>query len=135
MHEGLAHERNVPMIVRANAVSVRCDPRKIKQAVINLVQNALEASPAGATVEMVAESAGPGGEVSLRILDRGAGIEDGLRDKVFEPGVTTKARGSGLGLTIARALSRQHGGDLALLAREGGGCAAVMRLPSTEACP
>ena len=135
MHEGLAHERNVPMIVRANAESVRCDPRKIKQAIINLVQNALEASPAGTAVEMVAESAGQGGEVSLRILDRGAGIEAGLRDKVFEPGVTTKARGSGLGLTIARALLRQHGGDVALLPREGGGCAAVMRLPGAEAGP
>jgi signal transduction histidine kinase len=135
MHEGLAHEKNVRMSVRSSADSVRCDPRKIKQAIINLVQNALEASPPGAAVELVAESAGQGGEVSVRILDRGAGIEDGLRDKVFEPGVTTKARGSGLGLTIARALLRQHGGDLALLSREGGGCAAVMRLPGAERRP
>ena len=132
MHEGLAHEKNVPIIVRANAESVRCDPRKLKQAIINLVQNALEASPAGAAVEIEAEGAQPGSEVSLRVLDRGAGIEAGLRDKVFEPGVTTKARGSGLGLTIARALLRQHGGDLALLPREGGGCVAAMRLPRVE---
>ena len=132
MHEGLAHERNVPMIVKASAASVRCDPRKIKQAIINVVQNALEASPAGATVELWAEHVGQGNEVSLRILDRGAGIADDLHHKVFEPGVTTKARGSGLGLTIARSLLRQHGGELTLHAREGGGCAAVMRLPSGE---
>ena len=135
MHEGLAHDKNVRVIVRANAESVRCDPRKMKQAVINLVQNALEASPSGAAVEMAAESAGSGGEVSVRVLDRGPGVEEALRDKVFEPGVTTKARGSGLGLTIARALLRQHGGDLALLPREGGGCSAVMRLPGAEARP
>ena len=109
------------------------DEAALKQAIINLVQNALEASPPGAAVELEAENAG--GEVRLRILDRGAGIEDGLLDKVFEPGVTTKTRGSGLGLTIARALLRQHGGDLALHGRAGGGCTAVLRLPGAEARP
>ena len=62
MHEGLAHEKNVSMLVRAEAGSVRCDRRKIKQAIIKLVQNALEASPAGVAVEMEAEeSTGQGG--------------------------------------------------------------------------
>jgi signal transduction histidine kinase len=132
MHEGMAHQRNVRLMVKADALEallVRCDPRKMKQAITNLVQNALEASSADSTVEIAAES---GNEVCIRVLDRGPGIDGEIADRVFDAGVTTKARGSGLGLTIARALLRQHGGDLTLAARQGGGCVATACLPSKE---
>ena len=132
MHEGTARERNVRLVVRAEAQLVRCDPRKIKQAVINLVQNAIEASPGGAAVEL---ESGGSGKVQARVLDRGPGVADELGDKIFEPGVTTKARGSGLGLTIARALVRQHGGDVTLAPREGGGTMATIALPAEEGKP
>jgi len=100
--------------------------------VINLVQNAMEASPPGELVEIEVEG---GDRVRARVRDRGPGIEAELLGKVFEPGVTTKARGSGLGLTIARALLRQHGGDLTLAARPGGGTVATMELPAPGATP
>jgi two-component system sensor histidine kinase HydH len=129
MHEGTARERDLRLVVKGDARAVRCDPRKIKQAVINLVQNAIEASPPGACVEVHIDD---DQAVRTSVLDRGPGIAAELSDKVFEPGVTTKARGSGLGLTIARALVRQHGGDVALAAREGGGTVATMSLPSEE---
>jgi len=130
MHEGMARERNVRLVVKAQARAVRCDPRKIKQAVINLVQNAIEASPENEWVEIESEG---DGQARATILDRGSGIEAPLRDNVFQPGVTTKPRGSGLGLTIARALLRQHGGEVTLSPRAGGGTVAAMQLPGQEA--
>jgi signal transduction histidine kinase len=128
LHEGMARERSVDLAVRAGEVPARCDPRKAQQILINLVQNALDAAPAGSAVEIEAERA-PGGGARIRVLDRGRGVEPRLAHDVFSPGVTTKAAGSGLGLTIARALARQHGGDVALSARAGGGTAAEVVLP------
>jgi signal transduction histidine kinase len=132
LHEGMARERGVEIAVRAPAVPVRCDPRKAKQVLVNLVQNALDASPTGAAVEIEAE-AGTDGGARVRVLDRGRGLEPALAAQVFSPGVTSKADGSGLGLTIARALARQHGGDVDLVPRPGGGTAAVMTLPGRAA--
>jgi signal transduction histidine kinase len=128
LHEGMAQERGVALEVTVPPLSARCDPRKVKQVLINLVQNALDVAPRGSAVTLTGEAAEGGGCV-LRVLDRGRGLEPGLGARVFEPGVTTKPAGSGLGLTIARSLARQHGGDLALEARAGGGTAAVLRLP------
>ena len=128
LHEGMARERAVEIAVRAAPVPVRCDPRKAKQVLINLVQNALDAAPAGSTVEIEAERLADGG-ARVRVLDRGRGLDPGLAAEVFSPGVTSKPGGSGLGLTIARALARQHGGDVSLAARPGGGTAAEVLLP------
>jgi signal transduction histidine kinase len=128
VHEGMAQERNLTLSSHVEQVTVTCDPRKIEQILLNLVQNAMEASPAGAAVEL--ETSQQAGQAEVRVLDRGAGLNPDLADRAFEPGVTSKPQGSGLGLTIARALARQHGGDLELRAREGGGCAAVLRLPT-----
>ena len=130
LHEGMAHERSVSIEVRVADTTALCDPRKIEQVLLNLVQNALEASPAGTTVEIEASHDSEG--VQVRVLDRGPGVAAEVGARVFEPGVTSKAQGSGLGLTIARALARQHGGDLDLGGRDGGGCVAVLRLPAAH---
>ncbi|GEJ59013.1 sensor histidine kinase [Anaeromyxobacter diazotrophicus] len=129
LHEGLARQRGVRIEVRGGQAEARCDERKVKQILINLLQNALEASPAGAAIELWVLPPADGA-VSLHVLDRGPGLDPALSGRAFEPGITSKARGSGLGLTIARALARQHGGEVELAPREGGGCAAVLRLPA-----
>jgi signal transduction histidine kinase len=130
LHEGLAHERGVQLELRVAPAVARCDPRKVKQLLINLVQNALEASPSGSRVEV--ETAAIAGLARAAVLDRGRGLDPGLGDRLFEAGVTTKDRGSGLGLPIARQLARQHGGELTLRPRDGGGTVAELVLPGPD---
>ncbi|HVO21897.1 MAG TPA: HAMP domain-containing sensor histidine kinase [Anaeromyxobacter sp.] len=132
LHEGMARERTVTLLLEGAAVMARCDPRKVKQVLINLVQNALDASPPGGEVRIAAERSEAGGAL-VRVLDRGRGVDPGLGESVFLPGITTKANGSGLGLTIARSLARQHGGDLLLRSRTGGGTEALLVLPAVPA--
>jgi signal transduction histidine kinase len=118
--------------VRAAApVRVPCDARKVKQIVINLMQNAIEASARGGEITIEVAD-GPGG-ARVSLLDRGGGLAETIAAHAFEAGATTKPKGSGLGLTIARALARQHGGELTLSARPGGGCIAELTLPRSAA--
>jgi signal transduction histidine kinase len=133
MHEGMAQERGVALQAGDAPVEARSDPRKLRQILINLVQNAIDASPRGGVVELEAERGGDG--AVLRVLDRGRGLPQALGEEAFKPGVTTKESGYGLGLTIARALARQHGGELVLRPREGGGTAAEVTLPATPSAP
>ena len=127
LHEGVASDRGLFLEVRGQATA-RCDPRKVKQVLINLVQNAIDASSPGSAVEV--EVGEDGGGARVAVLDRGGGLDPGVADRVFEPGVTSKAGGSGIGLTVARALARQHGGELRLAPRPGGGLVAELALPA-----
>lgn len=136
LHEGVAGERRVQLRARGRARAV-CDPRKVEQILINLVQNALEVAPAGTAVEIEVVDARPE-QVRVHVRDQGPGLDDALRERLFEPGVTGKRDGSGLGLTIARALARQHGGELELDDHSpagNSGCEASLTLPTREAPP
>ncbi len=130
LHEGMAHQKNVSLQLSAAAqVQSSCDSRKVKQILINLVQNALEASPPGATIEVVLLP-GPYEGARVEVRDRGPGIAPDVSAHLFQPGATTKERGTGLGLALARARARQHDGELSLKDREGGGCIATLTLPA-----
>ncbi len=133
LHEGMAHQKSVSLQLSAAAqVQSSCDSRKVKQILINLVQNALEASPPGATIELVLLP-GPQAGARVDVRDRGPGIAPDVSAHLFQPGATTKERGTGLGLALARALARQHDGELSLKDREGGGCIATLTLPARVA--
>jgi signal transduction histidine kinase len=133
LHEGLARERGVRLMVTGARAAVRCDPRKVQQTLVNLVQNALDATPAGKVVELHCQRVG--GQAIVLVLDQGPGVEPAIASHLFEPGTTTKAKGTGLGLTIARALARQHGGELTLGKRDGGGARAELVLPAEPPLP
>ncbi len=133
LHQGIAAKRNVTLsLVTVAAEPIVCDPRKAKQVLVNLVQNALEAAPAGSRIEARTEPESSGGALFI-IQDEGPGIAAKVRGRLFEPGITTRQDGSGLGLTIARAIAEQHGGTLELQEPSAGGCRAVLQLPSQPA--
>jgi signal transduction histidine kinase len=129
LHEGMAHERGVSLRVDAKELSVKADVRKLKQVLINLVQNALHVTGAEGAIDLVVRPDANG--ASVLVMDRGPGVQNA--ERAFEAGVTTKDRGSGLGLTVSRLLARQHGGDVRLLPRDGGGTIAELTLPSAPA--
>jgi signal transduction histidine kinase len=129
MHQSLAEEQDVQLALSVfPGARVRADRRKLKQILINLVQNALDASPRGARIEVLVEPAAAGA-VRVAVVDDGPGVDPELLARVFDAGVTTKESGSGLGLTLSRALARQHGGELTLAPAADGGCVAELLLP------
>jgi signal transduction histidine kinase/putative methionine-R-sulfoxide reductase with GAF domain len=108
---------------------LRVDAEKIKQVVINLVQNAIEAMPGGGAVTV--ESGLRDGRVRVAVRDRGPGLPEGL--DVFQLFVTTKARGTGLGLSIAQQIVLEHGGEIAAESTPGHGATFTVTLPSATA--
>jgi signal transduction histidine kinase/putative methionine-R-sulfoxide reductase with GAF domain len=107
----------------------RMDAEKVKQVVINLVRNAVEAMPAGGTVTL--ETALVDGQAQLVVRDNGPGLPEGV--DVFQLFVTTKPKGTGLGLSIVQQIVLQHGGEIAASSPPGQGAAFTIRLPITAA--
>jgi signal transduction histidine kinase len=104
---------------------VLIDQDKFKQVVLNLCKNAVEAMPEGGTLTVQAHNSGQ--RVHLEITDTGGGIPDHVN--IFEPFVTTKNKGSGLGLPIVRQIVKAHGGTLTYASTPGAGTTFVVALP------
>jgi two-component system, NtrC family, sensor kinase len=100
-------------------LQVKVDADRFKQVLVNLLTNALQASPGKQPKVMVAWSAS-GRRVQLEIRDHGSGMAKEVRDRAFHPFFTTKADGTGLGLAIAYSLVRAHGGRLRIESRNPG---------------
>ncbi len=123
----LANERQVSLTVEA-AGSARADREQLRRAAVNLVRNAVEAAPAASDVEMLAHATN--GEAVIEVRDRGAGLSGDARASLFRPFYTTKEKGTGLGLALAKKVADAHGGTLALEDREGGGTVARLAIPA-----
>jgi two-component system, NtrC family, sensor kinase len=91
--------------------TVQADGSKLRQVLVNLVGNAIDACAAEGAVVMLIDDPQPG-IVTIEISDTGTGMALGVRERIFEPFFTTKPAGSGLGLAISRAIARAHGGDV-----------------------
>ena len=114
--------------VRPDLPLVMGDQEKLKQVVLNLCQNAVEAMPQGGSLTVRADHAD--GQVTLEVRDTGDGIPDGL--DIFELFTTTKPSGMGLGLAVVRQIVLAHDGTITYTTEPGQG--AVFRL-SLPACP
>ncbi|MCC6363970.1 MAG: hypothetical protein IT165_10620 [Bryobacterales bacterium] len=108
----------------ANGIVIEETNRElIRQIVLNLLLNAIQATPAGKAVTVALEH-----PAMLRITDQGPGIDPKLRERIFEPFFTTKVKGTGLGLAIVRRNVKLLGGEVELHCPEGGGTQITVRL-------
>ena len=103
------------------------DAELLERVAVNLVRNALDASPEGATVTVRTRAAG--GVAELAVLDRGEGVPEDIREQIFNPFFTTKASGIGLGLAISAKIVDEHGGQITLETDPGRGSTFIVRLP------
>jgi len=107
--------------------TILMDKRHMKQALLNLIQNAMAAMPKGGTLGISARARND--EVLIAVSDTGTGIPEELLTKIFEPYFTTKKNGTGLGLTITFKIIKEHSGDISLDSKEGRGSTFTIHLP------
>jgi signal transduction histidine kinase len=110
--------------------TVRADAFRLKQVFRIILENALAACPEPVVIDIEQTPAELGGRPALRVAvrDSGPGVPEDVRDRLFEPFVTTKTKGTGLGLAIARRIVEAHDGWIAL-GNSGPGCEVVIVLP------
>ncbi len=107
------------------------DEGQLRQALLNLLRNAREAMPGGGPIEVRVMGEGMG--VVVDVDDRGGGISDEIRARVFDPFFSTKGEGTGLGLAITRHIVQAHGGSITCEPRESGGTRFRIALPIAPA--
>jgi two-component system, NtrC family, sensor histidine kinase HydH len=119
-------------------VTIRADLGQVQQVMLNLLLNALDATPHGGTIRLeLHEETGREKEKNdqswmvLRISDTGCGLPAGLGARIFEPFVSTKETGLGLGLSICKRIVEAHEGEIQAADRPGGGAVFTVRLPLT----
>jgi signal transduction histidine kinase len=119
----------VSLDVRApdTALVADVDRGQICTVLVNLYLNALDAMPRGGRLEVSTEAAAD--HAVLRVTDTGPGLAPAMAARLFTPFVSTKATGTGLGLTISRRIVEEHGGALRAGNRPGGGAVFQVRLP------
>jgi signal transduction histidine kinase len=120
-----AHGIRIQSLLPATQLFVHADTDKLKQVLVNLCKNAVEAMPAGGTLSVALRNGDA--HVSLEIADTGVGIPTGV--DIFEPFVTTKADGTGLGLAIVREIVEAHKGKLTYTSTPGQGTTFSVTLP------
>jgi hypothetical protein len=111
------------------------DPQQIQQVLVNLVLNAIQATPPGGWIRIRTGLSNRDGKkhVSVEVEDTGQGMSAEAAEKAFHPFFSTKAQGTGLGLPIAKQLVEQHQGRIALASRPGNGTRVTVELPAGDA--
>lgn len=129
--ETRAQDAGVALEVRgARELTLNADASKLRQALLNLVLNAMQASPRGSTVTLEVAKCCADGAGVVKIMDRGAGMTPEVLERIRRPYFTTKVGGTGLGIAVARGIVEQHGGNVRFESASGRGTTATISLPA-----
>lgn len=126
-YELAEHHITVEKHLADHIPKIEMDQKYIKQALLNIIKNAMAAMPDGGKIRISTYL--HGGMVGIDISDDGAGISEELMSKIFEPYYTTKDFGSGLGLTVVYKVIKEHQGDITVDSAEGRGTTFTIYLP------
>jgi len=130
---GRAEQQSIRVAIEQphGPVAVRADPEQLRQLLLNLSLNAFDAIGHDGTLAI---RIGPGelGGARVSVADSGAGISQAVRNRLFDPFVSTKESGTGLGLTICRRIVEDHGGRIDVADNPSGGAVFTISLPADE---
>ena len=132
--QGIVTEKNINVIrqMGPGIEHIQSDPYKLRQVLVNLLVNALQATGDGGAITIKATADAK--EVTLSMADTGEGIPDENLDKIFDPFFTTKrpGKGTGLGLFVTRSIIGSLGGTIEVASRTGQGSVFTIRLPNVS---
>jgi PAS domain S-box-containing protein len=119
----------VAVKVEGEEREIMADPDYLKRIVGNLILNAVQAMPHGGRLSVRSRKDKQTGDVLLTVEDNGVGIPDDVKDKLFTPMVTTKAKGQGFGLAVVKRMAEALGGTVTFKSQVGKGTKFIVRLP------
>jgi two-component system sensor kinase FixL len=126
------HDIDVRVELRARAREVFIDRIEIQQVMVNLIRNAMDAMIGAQVRRLTIRTADADGEmVMVTVEDTGSGISDSVAEQLFQPFVTSKESGMGIGLSICRSIVEAHGGRIWFERRDGGGTIFRFTLPTS----
>ncbi len=133
--EGLASRHNIKIVRRCSCSTgrVSADEDQIRQVLLNVLLNAVEAMADGGVLTLACSEDGDSNTVTIEVSDTGPGVDEDDLEHIFNPFFTTKAQGTGLGLSVADQLVRNHGGEMAARRNETEGLTVSIRLPGASA--
>ncbi|HVS34889.1 MAG TPA: ATP-binding protein [Gemmataceae bacterium] len=131
--EGRARRQKVRCVLNLppGPIEMQIDANQIQQVLVNLLLNALDAMPQGGVIHAEARAPGRGADVEVEVRDDGPGVAPEVMKRLFEPFVSTKETGLGLGLSICRRLVEAHGGAIHGGNGSDGGAVFTFALPTT----
>lgn len=124
-------ERHIKLQLNLITMSqkITCDPEQIRQLLLNLLLNAIQASPEDGIVNMTTSLTTT--DLTIEVSDEGEGITEQVAERIFDPFFTTKTNGTGLGLAIAATIAAQHTGTLTYKSNSPQGASFLLQLPLT----
>lgn len=129
-----SRERGIKLVLQPPVypVIIKADGEKLRQAFLNIIINALQATPSGGSV-IITTAVHPPSYCEIQFRDTGPGLDAATLERIFEPFFTTKPDGTGLGLAITRKIIESHSGTLQVESEPGHGTTVTVRLPMQDA--